>query len=170
MTLTPVLATDRVTWTLMRRAARLRRRPVGRYREHIVVLGCGRHMTRIIKQLVEAGRTVVVVDDDAVAVEQAKQAGAVALRGDGADLRMLRLSQARYANLVLSTMRRLEDNLRVLEHVRGPRVLVRVFSDIDGRRINAMGGLAIVEANAGAAQFHTWFHNNFVPDPHVAGR
>ena len=168
MALTPFLARDTVTWTLMHWLARLRRHPVGRYRNHVLVLGCSERMTDVVRRIVENGHTVVVVDDDALAVERARRAGAFALRGDGADLRMLRLSQAQHASLVISTMRRLQDSLRVLQHVSRPKVLVRVFSDAEAKRITPTGASVIVEADAGAAQFLAWFNQQFARLDHAA--
>ena len=157
MSLTPFLTDDRVTWALMHRLARLRRFPAEKHQNHVLIIGCGTHVLSIVQRLVQSGQAVVVIDDDDVAVRGAEQAGAVALRGDGADYRRLRLGRAREARAIISTMRRIEDNARLLRFVNGDHVFIRVFSPADGARVKESGGVPLVEAEAALEHFLAWF-------------
>lgn len=176
MGLTPLLTHDVVTWRIMHGLAKLKRPTVSRHRDHVLFLGCGAHVPPLIRRLHAAGHEVVAVDEDALAVQHAEAGGAVAIRGDGADLRVLRAAQARHARVIVSTMRRIEDNQRLLQFVRGPqgpRVLVRVFSRLEAETIRSAGGEAIVEADALAETFFAWLDqtnpapvsNNVTPKP-----
>lgn len=154
MTITPFLSTDSVTWHLMRwipgrRHDRLPSRPSG----HILILGCGRHTRTILERLVAQGETVAVIDDDAAVVAELRDRGVLALRGDGADERLLREAGAEQARVILSTMRRRHDHQRLLNLVRGTKVLVRVFSPESGEFVASLGGIPVVEAEAAAEQF-----------------
>ena len=168
MILTPFIATDAMTWRLVwwmpsppepQGAAR----PSG----HVLLLGCGDNGRDILQELVAEGRQVVVVDADPAVVESLRQMypaegkGAppqvLAYRGDGADYRMLRLAAARSAGIIISTMRRLQDNERLLRFVRDVPVLVRVFAPEEGERIERAGGRAIVYSDAAAKHFLNWF-------------
>jgi CPA2 family monovalent cation:H+ antiporter-2 len=163
MGLTPLLTSDWVTWRIMHILARLRRPPVSRHRDHVLFLGCGAHMAQLIRRLRAAGHEVLAVDDDALAVQRAKEAGAIAIRGDGADLRILRAAQARHARVIISTMRRIEDNQRLLQFASGPRVLVRVFSPTEAEIIRDLGGEPIVESEAVAERFFAWIDQTHQP-------
>lgn len=168
MMLTPLMASDAVTWPMQRLLMRWTSRrgeppaPAERRHGHIVLLGCGSHMRTVLQKLLARGHEVVVVDEDPDAVAYARRQGAVAIRGEGADYRMLRIARAREARVVVSTMRRMEDNIRLLRFAGGsePHVLVRVFSSDDGARLEVLGGIPIVESDAGAEAFLQWFDQN----------
>lgn len=164
MTTMPLLATDAVTWQLMRRLPRRpRAEPPVRPTDHVLLLGCGRHMRQLLDQLLSQGQRVVVVDEDAGVIGGLREAGVTVIRGDGADYRVLRRAGARDARVIISTMRRQHDHERLLRFVSGPRVLVRVFNPSEARRCEAMGATVVVESEAAASEFMQWFDRVFSP-------
>jgi hypothetical protein len=65
------------------------------------------------------------------------------------------------ASVILSTIRRPEDN-RTLLRIAGKRpVLVRVFDPLDADWIRDMGGRPILYSDAAADEFLRWFSTRF---------
>ena len=162
MILTPFTATDAATWRIMRAGWRRRLpRPGVRQHGHILMLGCGRQGMRLLNALLAHGREVVVVDDDAGIIAELTARGVPAYRGDGADVEVLDALDAERASAIVSNMRRVRDNVRMLEYARRRKadlpVLVRVFEPGDASQIEAHGGTAIVDSQAAAAAFIAWF-------------
>lgn len=85
----------------------------------------------------------------------------VAIRGDGADYRVLRAVGARHARVVISTMRRQRDHERLLRFVSGSRVLVRALDPGETQRCEALGATVVVESEAAAREFIQWFDREF---------
>lgn len=166
MSTMPLLATDAVTWQLMRRLpGRRRTEAIERLRDHILLLGCGRHMKDLLDQLLRQGQPLVVVDEDAGVIDALRTAGVPAIRGDGADYRVLRSVRARDARVIISTMRRQRDHERLLRFVSGPHVLVRVFDPTEAERCEALGATVVVESEAAAREFFEWFDRQFPSRP-----
>lgn len=163
MILTPMIATDQLTWTLMRwHPSAWRRTPRRRYSDHVLLLGCGDNGMRLLEGLIDRGERIVVVDDDPAVVEYVRQRyGVAAIRGDGADYRVLRNAGARSAKVIVSTMRRLADHRRLLRFARGVPALVRVFTPEAGAQVRPLGGTPIIYADAAAEAFLTWFDGTF---------
>lgn len=84
----------------------------------------------------------------------------VVLRGDGADIESLRTAGAMRAAAIVSTMRRLDDNFRLLRTLNGPRMLVRVFSEQEAERIRELGGHPLVEDDVATHVLLEWYVNN----------
>jgi voltage-gated potassium channel Kch len=99
---------------------------------------------------------VVVVDDDPGVAQSVARQGVTVLRGDAADPVVLREAGAERAKAIVSTMRRAQDNARLLSTVRGPVVLVRVFSEQEADDIRALGGHPVVEAELAAETLVNW--------------
>lgn len=160
MTLTPLIATDRVTWRLMRiHPLRWRRRQEENFRDHALMLGYGTAGPRIIKPLLDAGMRVLVVDDDPNVIARLRRAGISCLRGDGSDYRTLELAHAREARLILSSMRRPTDAEGLLRHLgpeRAQRAVIRAFEPEGARRIEAMGGRVIATPEITAEEVLRW--------------
>jgi len=161
MVLTPFLATDRVTWALMRRhplrgRARLDEPP----RNHVLLLGAGRNGGTLLEILIVTPCSLVVVDDDPALIARIREAGVPALRGDASDVEILRAAGAERARVVVSTIRRREDNAPLLAMVRNVPVLVRAFNVEDGEWIRARGGRPILYAEAAARDFLDWYHEH----------
>lgn len=158
LSLTPWLANDRVTWRLMRWIPGGRsEHPVSRPENHVLILGCGRNTRELAVQLHENGQSVLVVDDDPGVIQAMQEKGIDALRGDGADYRLLRNVGAREASVIISTMRRMRDHERLLRFVSGPKVLVRIFDPADGQRLRELGATVNVESELAADAFVQWF-------------
>lgn len=159
MTVTPLLATDRFTWRLMRiRARRSAPPPRRELRDHVILLGYGRGGSMVVKALQKAGREILVVDDDAIVVRDLTEQGIPAMRGDGSDARLLDAINAREAMAVISSMRRVGDTEAVIRTLgpHGPKVIVRVFEPADAARIEALGGIALLDSASAADVFIQW--------------
>ena len=158
MILTPFLATDRMTWRLMRLyPARELPRQTIEADHHILMLGCGANSRMLLDLLLLYGVPVIVMDEDPAVVDALRKRGIEAVRGNGADPEALKQVRAGEAAFIVSTMTRVQDNLRLLESVRGVEVLVRVADSAGAKRIRQAGGEAVVESEAAAEDFLHWF-------------
>ncbi len=158
MTLTPLLANDRVTrWLMHFHPGRRKSRETLGIEDHILVLGFGTGGMWVIKPLIAAGHTVLVVDDDPVVIEHLNQAKVRCLRGDGSDIKVLQEAGADRAKLVISSMRRANEAKTVLSYLRDKPVIVRVFETADAAVIKQQGGIPIMNSDASAAKFMEWF-------------
>ncbi|MEX2530646.1 MAG: cation:proton antiporter [Gemmatimonadota bacterium] len=165
MILTPFLASDRVVWKLLarhplRRSPELHRRPDG----HILLLGCGRHGQALLEALIVTREDLVVVDDDPAVVDRLRDAGVTALRGDISDTDLLRAVGADRARVVISTIRRIEDNAPLLDLARDVFVMVRGFNLEDGRWISERGGQPVLYSEAAAHDFRDWYEHEWQAD------
>jgi len=157
MVLTPFLATDAMTWRLMRlHPVRQRQEPQSTPAGHVLLLGCGDNGMPLLETLLTAGHEVVVVDDDPAVIDRLAEGEVTAIRGDGSDYDVLRRAGAQEARVVISTMRRVRDAEQVVRHLPEVPVLVRVFDDADGRRIEKLGGTAVRYSDAAANDFFRW--------------
>lgn len=158
MTMTPFVATDRFTSRLLHwHPLRRRPSPTGAHEDHVLMLGFGAGGMWMFKPLKQAGYDVLVVDDDPAVIEQLNKQGVPCLRGDGSDEKLLQRASARSARLILTSMRRVEDARRVLEHVRGVPIFVRVFEDYEAETVERLGGFPVLNSTAGADTFMEWF-------------
>jgi len=158
MVLTPFISSDRVAWWLMHlhpvRSRAQREPPAG---GHIVVLGSGSTGMPLLESMLGSGYEVVVVDDDPNVVERLREADVPVIRGDATDLHVLEEARARSARMITSTIRRPEDNRRLLEYARGVPVIVRVFEQADADWVREMGGTPILYSEAAADSMLRWF-------------
>jgi hypothetical protein len=158
MMLTPFLAADRVSLALMRwHPSRRMTDELDPPRDHVLLLGCGTSGMPLLETLVIGPYPVVAVDDDPQVVARVQEAGVRAFRGDAADRRLLLRAGAHQARVVISTVRRAEDNLPLLEVAGEVPVLVRAFNDEDAALVNARGGRAVLYSDAAATSFLEWF-------------
>jgi monovalent cation:H+ antiporter-2, CPA2 family len=123
---------------------------------HVLLIGCGEAGRVLLGHLSERGHEVVVLDDDPVVVEALQQGGTSALRGDGAEPGVLEAAGAGDAVAIVSTMRRMADNLGMLARFRGPKVLVRVFSEDEAEQVRRAGGHPVVEAEVAKDAVLRW--------------
>lgn len=159
---TPFLATHRNTWRLMKfHPSRWQRTEPMAASDHILVLGCGETGRLLLDRLRTSGRQIVVVDDDPAVVNQLRSAGWEAIRGDGADFRILRATGALKARIVVSTMRRLRDHLAVLKVVKDGKVICRIFEEEEAEQIRRRGGIPVLYSHAAADEFLRWFGSEF---------
>ncbi len=157
MLLTPILATDRVAWALMHlHPVRRRARTMPPLTGHVLVLGSGATGMPLLETLLGADYEVVVVDDDPDVVARLRDADLHVIRGDASDLAVLHEARAREARIITSTIRRPEDNRRLLEYARGVPTIVRVFEEADAAWIREMGGTPVLYSEAAAAALMSW--------------
>jgi Kef-type K+ transport system membrane component KefB len=158
MVLTPFITADRVVWVLMAlhplrgRGARFEP-PSG----HILLLGTGETGMPLLETLVTAGHDVFVVDDDPARIWRLNGADIPCLRGDASDETVLARAGVDRARLILSTIRRPEDNRTLLRMAAGRPTLIRVFDPADGVWIRQLGGHPVLYAEAAATEFLAWF-------------
>ena len=156
---TPLLSSDRVLWAAMRLHPVPRRihipPPSG---GHVLVLGSGSTGTPLMETLIAYGHEVVVVDDDPAVIAQLQEAEISTIRGDATDADVLTEARARQARVITSTIRRPEDNRRLLEHTAGSvPVLVRVFEEDDAAWMREMGGTPVLYSEAAAEAMLEWY-------------
>jgi Trk K+ transport system NAD-binding subunit len=115
-----------------------------------------------VKPLRNAGENVLVVDDDAIVCAELARLGVKVLRGDGSEAEVLARAGASKARLVICSMRRTGDAIKVLDALRasGVPVLVRVFEDFEARAVETAGGIPIDNAAAAADTFMAWLDAN----------
>lgn len=160
MTLTPFVGRGLVAQALMplRHSAR-RLRPGQAMRDHILVLGLGASGMNLVAPLREQGENVLVVDDDETACLKLEGLGVPVLRGDGADQDILEQAGAAQAKVIVVSMRRVGDSLKVLKQVKGVPVLALVFEEDETEPVRAAGGIPILTSDATAEKFLEWFHS-----------
>ncbi len=161
MTATPFIGREGVArWLLpfhpFRRRVEVPESPHG----HVVVLGFGKAGMWTVKPLVKAGEHVLVVDDDAAVCNELSARGIEVLRGDGSDEHMLERAGAAKAKLVICSMRRVGDAVKVLESLKGVPVMVRVFEKAESEAVERAGGIPIHTAAAAADTFMAWLNAN----------
>jgi CPA2 family monovalent cation:H+ antiporter-2 len=164
MVLTPLLASGRVAWALMRL------HPVRRGGQiappsggHILLLGSGSTGMPLLETLLGSGLEIVVVNDDPAVVDRLRGADITVIRGDATDTEVLEDARARQARIISSTIRRPEDNRRLLEYARGVPVIVRVFEEEDAEWIRELGGIPVLYSEAAAEGLLRWFDRNPPP-------
>jgi CPA2 family monovalent cation:H+ antiporter-2 len=161
MTLTSFVSRGLVAQALMplRYPARCRPRPDPSLRDHVLLLGLGASGMNLVKPLREQGENVLVVDDDEEACQIMKELGVPVLFGDGTDPDLLVQAGAQQAKVIVASMRRVTDSLKVLKQVKGVPVLALVFEEDEAEPVRAAGGIPILTSDATAGKFLEWFHS-----------
>lgn len=156
MMLTPLLATDRQAWRLSGWLPRPAAAPLPPMAGHVVLVGCSGNSSVLLDLLLLSGTPLVVIDRDAAIVSRLREREVPAICGEGSAPEILEAAHARAAAAVVSTMRRIEDNARLLRHLRpggeGPRVFARVFDDEDRDALAALGATVVSEAEVAAEE------------------
>ncbi len=166
MTVTPLIATDRLTWRLMRIHPRTTPRDLPDSlppRDHVVLIGYGRGGEIIVKAMRDAGREIVVIDYDPVTVRKLNEQGIRAVHGEGSDRRLLEQVNARRARAIISSMRRVADTESMIRHLGadGPLMITRIFEPNDAERIRRLGGIPVLSSEAAADAFLRWYQYMF---------
>ena len=156
MLLTPLLATDRVAWSLMKVRPDRQRAASVDASGHVLLLGAGATGMQLLEDLVIAGVDLVVVDDDPAVLGRLREAGVPTVRGDAADRRVLRRARADRARVVISTIRRPRDNRSVFEVAPGVPALIRVFDQPDAAWVAERGGTPVLYTQASADAVIEW--------------
>lgn len=160
MTITPLLATDRIARRLLAlHPLRRRLSTETDLRDHILLLGMGSEGKWAIKPLREAGHHVVVVDHDPAMIEHLESTGIPCIRGDTTDDRVLSRAGFEHAKAVLVAMPNVHEALRVLRYNRPDElpVIVRVFEEEHAQEIGDHGGIPVLNSHASADAFMGWF-------------
>ena len=161
MVLTPALGREVVaTFLLPYHPFRRHEKAKDSSKGHVLILGFGSAGMWTVKPLVEQGESVLVVDDDAAVCRALEKKKIPYLRGDGAEEDMLEKAGARDAKLVIASMRRVGDALTVLKYVKGVPVVARVFEEEDREKVEAAGGIAVMNSDAAADTFMAWLVAN----------
>lgn len=160
MMITPFVARDRIADLLLH--LRRDRRSPGEgghreWRDHVVMIGYGAGGKWVAHPLRDAKVELLVIDDDPAVVAELRHQGIACLLGDGADPAVLEAADVRRARAVIASLRRPSDALKVLRHVSGVPVIVRVFEDFEAEAVCALGGIPIRNSLAGAESFLDWF-------------
>lgn len=92
-------------------------------------------VSTLLDHLMARGVSVVVIDDDPEIVRELDERGVPAVRGDGGDPEVVRRAGGASAVAIVSIMRRMADNVRLLVTLSSARVLVRVFSGEQAREV-----------------------------------
>lgn len=160
MTVTPLVATDEVTWKLLHwHPSRKRHLPVMSKTGHVVLLGFGSAGMWAVKPLRQAGYDVVVVDEDPAVIEALNRMKITCVRADGSDSRTLHMVNAAQARLVIAALPRFEDVLKVVRQLAGVEVVARVQEEAEASAIREAGGVPILNAEAAVEEFLKWFEN-----------
>ena len=157
MLLTPLIATDEMARRLARLRPRRRWEGGDAPSNHVLLLGAGSTGMPLLEDLIVAGCTVAVIDDDPGVIHRLEASGVRAVRGEASDPQVLREGGADRARAVSSTIRRPRDNAALLEMARGVPVLVRVLEQEDAAWVRERGGEPIVYSEATADGLVEWF-------------
>jgi Kef-type K+ transport system membrane component KefB len=169
MALTPFIAGDRVVWALLRfHPLKGDRRFVRPLEGHILLLGTGETGMPLLETIVSTGQPVLVVDDDPAMIWRLREAEIPCVRGDASDADVLLRAGIDRAALILSTIRRPEDNRTVLRLAGATPVLVRVFEPADAEWIRDMGGTPVLYSEAAAEEFLRWYERTRQQEPERA--
>jgi Kef-type K+ transport system membrane component KefB len=164
MVLTPFITADRVVWRLMwlhplRGVRQAFEPPSG----HVLLLGTGETGMPLLETIVATGQQVLVIDDDPATIWRLRDAEIPCLRGDASDGDVLVRAGIDRAALVLSTIRRPEDNRTVLRLAGKTPTLVRVFEPADAEWIRELGGHPVLYSDAAAEEFLRWYEKTRRP-------
>jgi len=161
MVMTPLLGREAVAnFLLPFHPLRKKSKPFETPSGHVLILGFGSAGMWTVKPLLARGDEIVVVDDDAAVCRALAAKNIAFIRGDGAEVEVLKKAGAREAKLVIASMRRVGDALTVLNYVRGVPVIARVFENEDAQRVKAAGGIPVMNSEAAADTFMDWMAAN----------
>lgn len=158
MFLTPALSSARVSWALLRlHPVSSRAMLPAPGSGHVLLLGSGSTGMPLLETILTTAQEVAVVDDDPAVVDRLVELEIPCVRGEASDQDVLERVNARKARVISSTIRRPDDNRRLLEYVRGVPVIVRVFDEADAGWIREAGGTPVLYSEAAAERFFVWY-------------
>ncbi len=159
MTLTPFLATDAVARRLLHlHPLRRLMKTDSQLSDHVVVLGYGSAGRWIIRPLVASGLRIVVIDQDPSVIAQLRKEGHTCIRGDASDKKVLLRAGADKARFILVSLHQVAEVVKVIEHVcSSVPVFARVFEEVSAAKVEASGGIPILNSIAAADRFMEWF-------------
>jgi len=158
MVLTPFVATDRFTWKLLHwHPGRQSSDGFFGFQNHAVIIGFGSSGMWVVKELQDAGHRVLVIDDDASVIAGCERSRIACLRGDGCDPRLLRRAGLAEARLVVATLPRSADVIKIIKLAADVPVVARVFEEEDARAVEQAGGFPVLSSEAALEKFLEWF-------------
>jgi monovalent cation:H+ antiporter-2, CPA2 family len=163
MILTPFVATDAVAWRLthIRPNRRVLDMRFSNAKNHILLLGCGQSGLQLLDDLKALNTQIIVIDDDPAVVNHLSEDGIDVIRGDAADIRILKACNAQSAKIIISTLRRVKDNEKMLKFIHGIPTIVRVFEEEDAERIRKCNGTPVLYSHLASEEFINWFKSSF---------
>jgi Kef-type K+ transport system membrane component KefB len=163
MILTPFLATDTVAWKLTKLRPFLKEKPVvGTPEAHILFLGFGQSIQKLVSALDEDTRKrVMVIDYDPGALRKLDSLNVHYTRGDAADFRVLDACSAKHATLVISTLSNMRDNQAIVRYLKDVPVIVRVLEDFDASLIKNSGGIPVLSSRLASEETIKWIKEYF---------
>ncbi|MCB1146006.1 MAG: cation:proton antiporter [Leptospiraceae bacterium] len=165
MAITPLIATDSITFKLMhyRPFARIKNREFANYRGHIIIVGYGTVGKRILPDLMASKRPVIIIDDDSKVVAELRKQGKNAMVGDCTNIEVLNSVALTSAHTVFTFSRRLDDSLFLLRQVNTQqvRVIVRVFDDLAAQAVQDAGGIALNTMQDAVDSFLAWLGSDY---------
>jgi Kef-type K+ transport system membrane component KefB len=165
MVATPFLTGDAVTQFLVRLHPWQRRALAGDPPSgHILLVGCGANGTTLLEFLMTSSQPFFVLDDDPAVVARLEEAGIPVARGDASDPSALDRAGVGEARLVISTIRRVYDNRRLLEKRDGRPTIVRTFEPGESEWVEARGGRPADYSLAAADGFLQWYEEASLMD------
>ncbi|MFH1125903.1 MAG: cation:proton antiporter [Candidatus Altiarchaeota archaeon] len=98
------------------------------HRKHVIVCGCNRMGYSIVKALSKMDMDVLVIEFDPDIIDHLRREGINSMYGDIGDIEVLRRANIADAQMVISTIPRLDDNLLLIKEAKkiNPRILVIV--------------------------------------------
>jgi len=161
MILTPFLATDRITWKLLHRhPGRQASDGFFGFQAHAIIIGLGSSGMWVVRELQSAGHHVLVIDDDTSVIANCERNRIACLRGDGSDPRVLRRAGAKDARLIVASLPRPADVLKIVRFAGDVPVVARVFDAGDAREVEEAGGFPVLSSEAALEKFLEWFDKN----------
>jgi Trk K+ transport system NAD-binding subunit len=120
---------------------------VKEYKNHVILVGANRMGGSILKTFEKKGEDVIVVDFDPDVVKTIKEkAGITSIFGDISDIEIQERARLAHAKLIISTVPDVEDNLILLQSMKGKKakvVLVAQNND-EAKRLYAAGADYVV--------------------------
>jgi len=169
MMATPFLATDRVTWQLLHHhPGRRRNEGFAGFEQHALVIGLGSAGMWVVKALRKAGLRVLVIDDDASVIGQCERSRVASVRGDGTDPQVLARAGIEQARLVIVSLPRVVDVLKIIEQAGDVPVVARVFEAFEEASVRDAGGIPVSSSRAAFEKFLEWFDKTHEPRPDKA--
>lgn len=167
MTLTPLIARERVRWLLMRLhpSYHKKAKSCSDYRNHAVLLGYGSSGPKKLKFLRKQGFDVVVIDEDSSVIRQLMQEGVPCLQGNISNKHLLKQANCTKAQVVICSVGQSHDANIALEYLRDHpvEVFVNTFEHSEMMQVEKSGGHPVQTAIASSRKFATWFDSN-IPD------
>jgi len=118
------------------------------FSKHIILVGCHRTGSAIARFLIKKGAEFVVVDFDPRVYAKMSADGAAVVLGDVSDPEILDAANAKSSKVIISTISCLEDDLYILEYIRGledkPATIFTATSKSDAMRLYQKGATFVL--------------------------